>query len=366
MWLARRILLHERTHMVLFVVSIGLSVMLVIVLLGVLTGVRQQAADYLAHVPGSVAVASSGTENFLMVAVPLSSSTTETVRANRNVARVVPLLSQMVVLQLHERREATFVLGYQPALGGGPRQISPGHAPADDRDIVLGPLLAQRHNISIRDTVTAFGQTFAVTGPADDPCPLMTNFVFVTKPALEELLLAPGASSVLLVTPREGVSPDQLRDQLAELPGTSVLSKQEVIANDVALFTGAIQPVIRLMATIALLAGILVVGLLIYVTTIARRREYGVLKAVGIRNRVLYRAIAAQALIVAVTGAVTGVVLALIAARVIVMLKPEYLIPITGGATLLAAGAGLMMALLAALAPARVIAGLAPADVFRR
>jgi putative ABC transport system permease protein len=366
MWLARRTLLHQPTQFLLSVLAVGLSVMLVVVLLGVLSGVQTQTGDYLDHAPGSVVVASSGTENFLMVAVPLPTGTVDRVRAVPDVAEVAPLLSQVAVLQLHDRREAAFVIGYDPAVGGGPRQITAGRAPAGEGDIVLGRLLAERHGVEPGDTISVFGRAFSVSGLADDPTPLMTSFVFVTKPALERLLMAPGASSVLLVTPRDGISPTALRAALTDVPGISVLLKQQVIASDVALFTEPVEPVIRLMAGIALLAGTLVVGLLVYTSTLQRRPEYGVLKAIGVSGRALYRIIGVQAVLVAGTGAATGLVLALGVSRLIMALRPEFLIALTWSALLIAAGAGLGMALLAALAPARVIARLAPADIFRR
>jgi putative ABC transport system permease protein len=366
MWFARRNLLHEPTQLILTIFSIGLSVMLVIVLVGVLAGVRRQAGDYLAHAPGSIIVAATGSDNFLVVAVPLLPETAAAVRADPGVASVVPLLSQMVVMQLHDRREATFLIGYDPTIGGGPRQITSGAAPARDNEIVLGRVLAERHHVSVGDTILVLGRSLTISGLANDASPLMTSFAFTWKSTLEGLLFTPGLTSVLLVTPRDGLSSEALRDQLSGITGTSVFLKEQVIANDVALFTASFQPVIRLMAGIALLAGTLVVGLLIYTATLQRRREYGVLKAVGIRNPVLYRVIGAQALIAALIGATTGLALSVLIARLITAFRPEFLIPLTWAGVLIATGAGVIMALLASLAPARVIAQLAPADVFRR
>lgn len=365
MLLAGRNLRHDPTQLSLTITGIGLSVMLVIVLLGVLNGVRLQTADYLTEAPGALVVGAEGMENFFFAPVPLPSAVIAAVQAQDGVGSVVPLLSQQAVLQLHGRREATFVIGYDPALGGGPRQFD-GRPPQAAGEIVLGRLLARRHGVGVGDTIDVLGQTYSVTGLSNDPSPLMTSFAFVTKPALEALLLAPGAASILLVTPDAGVAPEMLRDRLAGLPGISVLLKDQVIANDVAVFTEPFEPVIRVMAAIALLAGTLIVGLLIYTMTLQRRREYGVLKALGIRNRTLYRAVGTQALMVAVVGVAAGLALAGLAARTIMLARPEFLISPTWGGMALAAVAGLVMALAASLAPARVIARLAPADVFRR
>lgn len=366
MILVLRNLRHDPIQVFLTVTGIGVSVMLVVVLLGVLSGVQTQSADYLTHVPGSVIVAPAGTENFFMVPLPLPPGTAEDVRNTDGVESVVPLVSQMVVLQLHGRREATFVVGYEPTLGGGPRQITSGRQPEGEAEIVLGRVLANRHGIEVGDSIGMLGETLYVSGLSDDPSPLMTSFAYIPRVRLEPMLPSPDQISVLVVTPRDGISPEALRDRLARIPETSVLLKTQVIYNDVAIFTGPFQPVIRLMAGIALLAGTLVVGLLIYTATIQRQREYGVLKAVGISNRMLFQTVVSQALIVTITGVTVGLGLAAVAAGVIMQARPEFLIPVTWDAMLVATGAGLGMALFASMAPARLIARLAPADVFRR
>ena len=88
------------------------------------------------------------------------------------------------------------------------------------------------------------------------------------------------------------------------MPGTEVLLKRDVIANDAKLLARVYDAPIGLMVAIAFVVGVLVVGLVIYTATIERRREYGALKAIGARNRILYRVVTIQALIAAVVGVV--------------------------------------------------------------
>ncbi len=121
-----------------------------------------------------------------------------------------------------------------------------------------------------------------------------------------------------------------------------------------------------LMLGIAFLVGTLVVGLIVYTSTVERQREYGTLKALGAGNGLLYRVVASQALLTAILGAVIGVAIAYGAAQLIVVLRPQLLVSIEPAAVAWALLAGLVMALLGALFPARTIARLAPADVFRR
>jgi putative ABC transport system permease protein len=97
-----------------------------------------------------------------------------------------------------------------------------------------------------------------------------------------------------------------------------------------------------------------------------KQREYGVLKAVGANNGLLYRVVAGQALIAALAGVVAGVLLAYGAAALIMALRPQFLLTLAAGDIVRAVIAGLGMALLAGLFPAHLLAGLAPAEVFRR
>ena len=192
------------------------------------------------------------------------------------------------------------------------------------------------------------------------------GLMFVRRDAAQELMGAPNATSLLLVTPDEGVTPMALRERLNDLPGTDALLKSTITNNDQQLFARAFGGPLRLMVGISLLVGALVVGLVIYTATVERQKEYGVLKAVGARNRMLYQVVTIQALIAAGLGSALGVGLAYGASWIIVALRPEFLVAIEPVAVGWALLMGLIMALLGAILPVRTIAKLAPADVFRR
>ena len=153
---------------------------------------------------------------------------------------------------------------------------------------------------------------------------------------------------------------------MQDISGTEALSKRQMISNDARLFARYFSAPIQLMGAIAFLVGTLVIGLVIYTATVERQREYGTLKAIGARNRVLYRVVVGQALVVAGAGSLAGVVLAILAARLIMDLRPQFLILFEPSMVAGALGAGLAMAVIAAVFPARIMARLAPAEVFRK
>jgi ABC-type antimicrobial peptide transport system permease subunit len=96
-----------------------------------------------------------------------------------------------------------------------------------------------------------------------------------------------------------------------------------------------------------------------------RRREYGIIKALGASRRRLGVLALAQTLILAVLGLAAGGLLLAAGRALLGWARPQFEVVITGGLLVQAIGAALVMALLAAIAPARRLARLDPATAYR-
>ncbi len=365
MSLAFRNLLQDKTRFALSVSGVALAVLLILLLSGFLSGMNTQITAYLAHAPGSLVVAQSGVKNLLGATSLLPAGAEGDVKA-RGAARVTPVLSQFIILDLHDKKQPVYLVGYRPERGGGPWQLAAGREPGRDNEVVFDRALAQRHDVAIGDPVEILDRDFIVVGLSEGTSSWMTSFIFIRITAAETLLRAPGGTSFLLVTPSDRLTAAALRDRLSNLSGVEAVLKPEVMANDLNLFTRFFSAPLQLMTAIAFLVGALVVGLVIYTATIERRREYGVLKAIGARNGTLYQVVTTQALIAAGLGSALGVGLTFVAAELIMRLRPQFLITIETDMVVRALLAGVGMALLAALFPVRILAGLAPAEVFRK
>jgi putative ABC transport system permease protein len=258
------------------------------------------------------------------------------------------------------------MVGYEPEQGGGPWELTAGREPRTKREMVIDGVLAMRHGLMLGDTVEVLGKDFTIVGLSQGTTSWMTSFFFLRKEAAEDLLLAPGATSYLLVTTSKGANLDDILRRLNKLSSVNALTKREMAANDLKLFAKVFSAPLKLMVAIAFLVGTMIVGLVIYTITVERQREYGVIKAIGGTNRVLYRVVLTQALAAAFMGTAVGIFMAYSISQWIMTARPQFLIvfdPFDVGWALLS---GLVMALLAALFPARLVAGLAPAEVFRK
>jgi len=364
MLLARRNLFRDPTRFALSVLGVAAAVGMILLLAGYRSGVYRQASAYLDHTSGSIVVAGRGTEDFLGTSSVLPPGALGAVEATAGVERAIPVVSQFVVFELHQRKDGFFLIGYDPAVGGEPWRLVEGREPVADDELVIDATAARQHEIAIGDTVGLLDRQARVVGMSGGTTFWAGSIAFARITTLESLAHAPGLRSFLLVTPDDDISPEVLRDRLAA-PGIEVLLKSQVIANDRALMARVYDAPIGLMVAIAFVVGVLVVGLVIYTATIERRREYGAVKAIGARNRTLYLVVAAQAGITAAGGAIAGVALAYGAGVALMAWRPQFLVTIEPDAVAVVLAASLLMALLAALAPARVIARLEPAEVFR-
>jgi ABC-type antimicrobial peptide transport system permease subunit len=119
------------------------------------------------------------------------------------------------------------------------------------------------------------------------------------------------------------------------------------------------------MVLVAFLVGTLVIALTAYTSVAERSREYGIVKAMGATGRHLTGLAVAQTALLALAGTVTGFVLFAVGRVALTTARPQFTILLTSGAVFRAVGAAAVMGMLAALIPARRLAGLDPAVAYR-
>ena len=366
MFLARRNLFQDKTRLFLSIGGVALAIMLILILKGFLAGMNRQITSYLDNSPGSIVIAEDDVVNLLGATSLIPDGIDQKAESVRGVDRVIPILSQFIILDLHDKKQPAYMIGYESDLGGGPWQMSKGREPDSKWEMVIDQVLAARHGLSIGDQVEIMGRDFTIVGLSRGTTSWMTSYFFVRKQDAEKIMLAPGATSFLLVTTTEDADESYIIRRLKRFSGVDILTKKEMAANDLKLFAKVFSAPLRLMVAISFLVGTMIVGLVIYTATVERQREYGVIKAIGGRNRFLYRVVLTQALFASIGGSTIGILMANAVAQWIMSVRPQFLIvfdPVDAGQALVT---GLVMALIAAIFPTRVVARLAPAEVFRK
>lgn len=363
--IAWRTLLRERWRTALSVLGVALATMLVILLQGFTAGIDQQLSAYLDHAPGSIVVAQAGVNSSYASSV-LPPSALATVAATPGVSRTVPITAQLAVLDVPTGKQPVYLIGFDPGSGGGPWLESAGRPLRADDDIVVDSVFAARQGLNPGDGLTIMGHRFLVVGLSQGTQSWMISYAFLSRASLNALLGLPEtAASFAFVSPAAATPASALTDRLAAVSGVNALPVATMIAQDRSTIGAPFEMVVQLMTVIAYGVGALVIGLVVYSATVEHRREYGVLKAVGSRSGRLYAVVATQSLAASVAGAVVGFGLAVGVGAAIMRAAPAYLLAIEPGAVLIALSAGVFMALLGALLPARVVARIAPAEAMR-
>lgn len=366
-FLAFQNLWQQKFRLALSIIGVALAVGLIILLNGFLDGIYAQVTAYLDNTPADLVIAQDGVTNLLSATSLLPPGVAEQARGVPGIAQTMPIVSQFVIFDLHDEKIVAYMVGYDPEQGGGPWRMKDGRFPANDDEVVLDWVMAEKHGFAIGDTIQILDEDFTVVGLSDGTNSWMASFFFVEKRAAERLLLAPGATSFVLLQLEPDADETDVSDRLnRRLRDVEILPAADVRQNDLDLLVQVFAAPLQMMVAIAFAVGTAILGMVIYTATVERTREYGVLKAVGTRNRQLYWLVMQQGLVTAVTGAVLGIGLAWLAARGIMANAPKFLIVLDPNDILLTSFSGLAMGLLAALLPARHVAGLDPARVFRK
>lgn len=366
-YLAFRNLIQQKMRLALSIGGVALAIMLIVLLNGFLSGIYIQVTAYLDNTPADWVVAQDGVTNLLSATSILPAGAADLARGVPGVGSVIPIISQFVILDIHNEKVVAYLVGYEPDFGGGPWELGEGRAPKRDDEIVLDRVMAQSHGFSLGDTIDLLDEEFKVVGLSEGTSSWMASFIFVKKRAAEHLLLIPDASSFLLVTMKPGSDPQAVKARLdRRLDDLEIVSAGTMKKNDLDLLVEIFAVPLRLMVAIAFAVGTAILGMVIYTATVERQREYGVLKAVGARNRHLYWLVTIQGLVTALLGVLIGIGLAQFAATGIMETAPKFLIILEVKEILLTSLVGLLMGLGAAILPAKQVAQLDPARVFRK
>jgi putative ABC transport system permease protein len=363
---ARRQLLAEPAKLAVTVLAVAAAVALVLLLSGLRRGIGEQVTLYIDRQP-PVLVGQAGTRNFLAQTSVLPETLKSRLARVPGVAAATPVSQQFAMLTLHERRVLAILIGYDPGEAGGPWKLASGRSPRAAGELVLDRVVASSHGLKVGSSLSYRGARLRIVGLSSGTSGFMTPLAFATRQTANALRRQPRTVNFFFIRPDPGVAPEALASRIErDVSGVSALTRTEVAANDRRLFAKPLGGILFPMVVIAFVVAILVIGLAVFSSTAERSREYATLKALGLRRSALIRLVAVQAAALALAGTALGALLGFSTARGIAALAPKYLIAIGFGTVVVVAASALVMAIIAALLPARFIARLDPATAFRR
>ncbi|HSG64226.1 MAG TPA: ABC transporter permease, partial [Gammaproteobacteria bacterium] len=173
--------------------------------------------------------------------------------------------------------------------------------------------------------------------------------------------------SFLLVELEDGADRDAVAASIErEVASADVYTPEAMADEDEAMSRSLLGPIIGFLIAVSYISGALVTGIIMFATVDTRRRELGVLKALGYPNGFLTAAVVLEALILVCGALPVGFLLARVIAAGIETGMPLYRIPVMETWPVVrTAAASIVFAVLGALMPVRLIRRLDPSLVFR-
>ena len=179
----------------------------------------------------------------------------------------------------------------------------------------MGTSLAEKNSLTVGSTFTIQDKTFTVTGIFDAGTTFGNNAVYVTLPEAQTLAETPDELSTMIVTVNSMENVDSTKTAVQDALGTDkadVTQGQRNLETAVSSLDSVKN--ISMIAFIAALATAGIIILLIMVMLVReRRREIGVLKAIGARNRTIGLQFVLESLVLVALGSVVGAVIASLA-----------------------------------------------------
>jgi putative ABC transport system permease protein len=367
LFLATKNFFQEKTRTIISIGGVAFSVVLIMVLQGLYQGWSNKIGEYIKTVPADLWIMQAGAEDMFHTPSVLSLDYERKIKAINGVASVNPFTGRRVVFQVSEEDVNMYVVGYDKVKDTGkPARVVEGKSVPDEGEIIVDRVPAKTKNIRVGDTLNIAERQFKVVGLSEGGDVVTFSFAFATQEETQELQKLPDATNFFLVTLVPGANIESVRAEIMNtFPELAAVTKETFVANNTKIISDSFLPVIFVLLLIGIAVGIAVIGLTIFTSTVEKAKEYGVLKAIGMRNRQLYTVVMQQALIAGILGFILGVILAFILQIVVGAYVPQFVSQIQPRDIIWIFFLTITMSIVASYIPIRRISSIDPAEVFK-
>jgi len=279
----------------------------------------------------------------------------------------MPILYLTNNLVAGDERNLAYIIGLpEDAVFGIPWKVSSGKGLSGEGEVIMDRGIAEKSGIALGEEVEILGDDFEVTGFSEGTSTLVNSVAFISAEDFEEMRGSYDTVSFLLLKVAEGESPELVAEHIeAQIRDVTAQTRKDFAAQERKVVKDMSTDLITIMNLIGFLIGLAVMALTVYTSTLSRRREYGMLKALGARNRDLYLSVLTQAILSVILGFLFGIVITLILTRAAPFFGSNLTLELSRASLIKVGSVSLVIATVSAMIPIHQIAGLDPAMVFR-
>jgi putative ABC transport system permease protein len=335
--------LHRPMRTLISVVAVGVEVSLVLIIVGLTSGLLQETAKRIEGIGADVMLQPPSSSVFLAFSgAPMPIKIREKLEELKYVQAVTPVL-----LQFSSSGGVDVIYGIDPesfrAVSGG-FIFHEGHDMTGPDDILVDDWAAKAKKVKVGGTFRLLDHDFHVAGIVEHG---KGARLFVPLQTLQELAGARDKASVFFIKCTRPEHTQAVIDQMHPLfPRYEIRPLKDFLSLMTSTSLPGLDAFIESMIALAVAIGFLVIFLSMYTTVIERTREIGVLKSLGASKGYIVKALLSETSLICGVGIVVGIGMSYAARAAFLSAFPTLSILITPGwilrAAAIAVGGGLL------------------------
>jgi putative ABC transport system permease protein len=318
--------LHRPLRTLVSILAVGVEVTLVIVIVGLTSGMMQETAKRIEGVGADIMLQPPSASVFLAFnGAPMPVRIGDRLRELKYVQAVAPVL-----LQFNSTGGIDMLYGIEPetfrAVSGGFVFLE-GHDMAGPDDMLVDDWAARSRNIAVGSTYRLLDHDFHVAGIVEHG---KGARIFVPLATLQDLSGARDKASLFfLKCTRDDHTPAVMDSMRAILPQYEIRPLKDFMSLMTSTSLPGLDVFVRSMIALAVAIGFLVIFLSMYTTVVERTRDIGVLKSIGASKGYIVCAVLGEAAVVCAAGVVLGIAMSYLTRMFFLSVFPTLAIDIT-------------------------------------
>ncbi len=341
--------LHRPMRTLISVIAVGVEVMLVVVVVGLTSGLIQDTARRIEGVGADIMLQPPSASVFMAFSgAPMPIRIRDRIAEMKYVQTVAPVL-----LQFNSSGGLDIIYGIEQesfyAVSGG-FVFHQGRDLAQADDILVDDWYAKAKKVKVGQTLRLLDHDFHVAAIVEHG---KGARLFVSMQTLQDLSGSRDKASVFFVKCTRPEHTAAVMDQMRKLfPRHEIRALKDYLSLMTSSNLPGLDAFINTMITLAVIIGFLVIFLSMYTTIMERTREIGVLKSLGASRTYIIKSILSESTLICLLGIVTGIGMSFGVRKFFILTFPTLSILITPYWILNAAAIAVAGGLLGAAYPA--------------
>ena len=299
-------LIHRPVRSVISIVAIAIEVTLILVIVGLTTGMLNDTKQRQAGIGADVMVQPPGS-SFLtgLTGAPVSVKIADKLRALPHVKAVAPVIFQVNSVGTIEVIYGIDLPSFE-AMGGSFHYLEGGPF-HDPYDILVDDFYASSKNIHVGDKVQLLNNTFRVCGIVEHGKGARK---FLQLATLQELMGAQGKASSFYLKLDDPKNADDVVKEVHAIPGMAnypARSMAEYLSMMTVENLPGFSQFIKVVVAVAVIIGFIVIFQSMYTAVMERTREIGILKAMGASKFYIVNVVLRETVLLTICGIVLGI-----------------------------------------------------------